>query len=228
MHITQKAKRFFVTLLIAALCCGVWVPSARAAVRLPRALYLEETRPHTCTLISATMLMRSALYCNGSDLWKEIDEETVGNVAWRSGAGLVFSWTLETQDAAITVEHTELSGITEKALKKLLDAHPEGIVFYCGTVPHAVFLTDYADGVFYCADTAGSLAHKRIPLADSWLGERLGHDQDAILEKATAYWAVTAYGSPDAGQPQETPEHVKKQVRADQRGVRAVFESAGG
>ena len=73
----------------------------------------------------------------------------------------------------------------------MLDEHPEGIEFYCGNVPHAVFLTDYEGDTFYCADPAPYNSCRRIPLADSWNGYRLGGTQDAVLRNATAYWAIT-------------------------------------
>ena len=86
--------------------------------------------------------------------------------------------------------HTDLCGISAEALKALLDEHPEGVVFYCGGVPHAVLLTDYEDDTFYCADPAPYCSGSRVPLADSWLGYRLG-SQDTILRCATAYWSIT-------------------------------------
>ena len=54
--------------------------------------------------------------------------------------------------------------------KKLLAEHPEGIVLYDRSRPHAVLLTDYTDGVFYCSDPAGNISSGRIPLTPtcSW------------------------------------------------------------
>ena len=43
-------------------------------------------------------------------------------------------------------------------LIQLLAEHPEGIVLYDRRQPHAVLLTDYTDGVFYCSDPAGSVS----------------------------------------------------------------------
>ena len=73
----------------------------------------------------------------------------------------------------------------------LLEEHPEGIVLYCGRLPHAVFLTDYADGMFYVADPAPYYAEGRIPLTEGWIGKCYGHDLDKILSSVTAYWSVT-------------------------------------
>lgn len=194
MQFKQKTKRIFGVLLSSALCCGMLCAvgaSAQAAEILPQEVYMEEVTPHTCTLTSATMLLRSTLYLNGSSHWNEVTDEEVRSVAWLPGAGLLYGWTYETDYAAITVQNTELDGITPEALKALLDAHPEGIVFYCIASPHAVFLTDYEGDTFYCADPANYIAGSRIPLAESWLGECFDSDQDTILANASAYWAVT-------------------------------------
>ena len=43
-------------------------------------------------------------------------------------------------------------------LISLLEQHPEGIVLYDRTQPHAVLLTDYTNGIFYCSDPAYSSA----------------------------------------------------------------------
>ena len=195
MHLVQKQKRFLSILLIAVLCLGLVsaiAAPAQAAELLPQELYLEQSRPRVCTLASSTMLVRSALYLNGSSHWSEVTEADVETFAWLGGVGLQFCWTFRTDYAAITVEHTAMQGVTPERLKRLLDAHPEGIVFYCGNCPHAVFLTDYEGDTFYCADPAPTIAGERIPLDASWLGECYGGDQATILANATAYWAITA------------------------------------
>lgn len=201
MQFLQKRKSFFVTLIIFVLCFSMLAAltaPAQAAELLPQELYMEQSRGGICTLVSSAMLLRSALYLNGSEHWSEIDESTAANACWLSGAGLLFDWSFQTDYADISVSQTALCGITADELKALLDEHPEGIVFYCGGVPHAVLLTDYEDDVFYCADPAPYCSGSRIPLADSWLGYRLG-DQDTILACATAYWAITDCEINDSG-----------------------------
>lgn len=195
MQVVQKTKRSLSILLIVVLCVGLLTAiaaPARAAEILPQELYIEQSRPGVCTLASATMLVRSTLYLNGSTHWSEITESDVGSVAWRYGAGLIYTWTFETSYASITVEHTDLSGVTADELKALLDQHPEGIEFYCGNCPHAVFLTDYEGDTFYTADPAPYCSGSRIPLDECWLGARYGNDQDTILANATAYWSVAS------------------------------------
>ena len=193
MHLVQKSKQVFSILLMVLFCAGLLIAlaaPAQAAEILPEDTYIAQSRGGVCTLASSTMLVRSTVYLNGSSHWSEITESDVGSVAWRSGAGLVFEWTYQTDYASVSVRHEDLSGISEKDLKALLDDHPEGIVFYCIGCPHAVFLTDYEDGVFYCGDPAPGYAGERIPLADSWTGRCYGYDQDTVLANASAYWYV--------------------------------------
>ena len=74
-----------------------------------------------------------------------------------------------------TAEKTQL-------LIKLLQEHPEGIVLYDRSQPHAVLLTDYTNGVFYCSDPAGNISSGRIPLNSS----------SVSISGASCYWYVTS------------------------------------
>ena len=194
MQIFKTQKRILSFLLIAVLCVGLLSAlsaPAQAAEVLPQELYMEQSRGGICTMTSAAMLLRSALYIHGSSHWSEIGEAEAANACWLWGEGILYQWSFVTDYAQIDVEVTNLSGITVDELKAVLDAHPEGIEFYCGNVPHAVFLTDYEGDTFYCADPAPYNSCRRIPLADSWNGYRLGGTQDAVLRNATAYWSIT-------------------------------------
>ena len=194
MQILLKQKRILSILLITILCFGLLAAlsgRAQAAEILPQTLYMEQSRGGICTMTSAAMLLRSALYLNGSSHWSEIGESEAANACWLWGQGILYQWSFETDYAAIDVEVTHVNGITAEELKAVLDEHPEGIEFYCGGVPHAVFLTDYEGDTFYCADPAPYNSCRRIPLAESWNAYRLGGGQDSVLRNATAYWAIT-------------------------------------
>lgn len=217
MQIVQKSKQILSILTIIALCvallAGLAAP-AQAAELLPESLYLEQSRPGICTMTSAAMLLRSALYVGGSSHWQEIGESEAADACWLWGQGILFQWTFETDYATISVERTELCGITAEELKAVLDEHPEGVEFYCGGVPHAVFLTDYEGDTFYCADPAPYNSCRRIPLADSWNAYRLGGGQDAVLRNATAYWAIVA--SDIEADAEETPLQTRTLTTAKQ------------
>ena len=175
MQFTKNQKRILSILLITVLCFGLLPAlseSAQAAEILPDSLYLEQSRGGICTLTSAAMLLRSALYLNGSSHWSEIGESEAADACWLWGQGILFQWSFETDYAQIDVEVTHLSGISVDELKAVLDAHPDGIEFYC-------------------ADPAPYNSCRRIPLSESWNAYRLGGTQDAVLRNATAYWAIT-------------------------------------
>lgn len=194
MQIVQKSKRILSILIMIALCFALLAaltPVANAAELLPQELYMEQSRAGICTLTSAAMLIRSTLYMHGSSHWSTISESDAADACWIWGVGIKFDWSFETDYASITYTRQELSGISAEELKAVLDEHPEGVEFYCGGVPHACLLTDYEGDTFYCVDPAPYCSGKRVPLAESWNGYRLGGTQEAVLRNATAYWYVT-------------------------------------
>lgn len=154
--------------------------------------YLTQAGSRTCTLCSATMMLRNCMYINSNDSWQQVTEENVSAVAWTS-EGLYWNWSYTVGENTITVARYCCSGITPSELKQALDSHPEGIVLYCGgSAPHGVFLTDYRDDTFYCADPAYGYSGSRIPLDKSLLGERHG-DLNGILAAVSGYWYVASH-----------------------------------
>ena len=151
---------------------------------LPDSLYLTESASGTCTLLSAAMMLRSRLYLDGNDAWTDASEQAVAGAAW-SSAGLGWNFAFTAGGETLTVSHMDLAGVTAEELTEWLYECPEGIVLYCGWLPHAVFLTDCTDGVFWCVDPAYGT---RMTLADSYLGSY--GDQEAILRNVTACWYI--------------------------------------
>ncbi len=148
-------------------------------------------QPKTCTLASAVMMVRRATILCDKTNWKKITEDSMRSTAWIEGTGLRWEFTYK----GISVGHQDLPNKNKKtALIDLLAVHPEGIVAYnygnSGQY-HAVILTDYADGIFYCADPANGSPNGRVPLNSSTIK---GKDQDAKIANFSYYWYVT---SPD-------------------------------
>ncbi len=190
----MKMGKRIVSLLLALVMVAGCVPalSASAATSLPDSIYLTQTGKSTCTLCSCAMMLRARFYLSGSSDWSMITEKGIRSTAWIEGTGLRHKFTYSINGNSATVRYASTSGITASALKELLDEHPEGIVLYCGKLPHAVFLTDYEGDTFYCADTLPDNSGERIPLADSYNGKKYG-GQAAVLKKVTAYWYVSSY-----------------------------------
>lgn len=202
----KKLSMRFIACII-AVCILIAVPAAAGAVSaFPDSLYLTQNTSGTCTLCSATMMIRARMYLSNNNNWSKVTENDVRNYGWLSGVGLYWSWTYKYNDSSISVGRKAVSnGITADELKAILDDHPEGIVLYVASVPHAVFLTDYEGDTFYCADPSSYYSGRRMPLADSYTASRIG-DQAEVLERVSSYWYVSSYSIPVHIEEDEDPE----------------------
>ncbi len=122
-------------------------------------VFLKQSQAHVCTLTSSTMMIRRAAMLSGNQEWKKITEASVRKTAWLEGTGLRWNFT----SFGITVAQKSLSSGNE--LIGLLDQHPEGIVIYNTRQPHAILVTDYTDGVFYCSDPVNNAPSGRYPVS---------------------------------------------------------------
>lgn len=181
----QNLSRTFITVLLCfSVLCVPALAEDDGLAPYPDELYLQQSRHGTCTLCSAAMMLRARLYLDGSEDALTLTEQDVASSAWCSD-GLYWSWSYTVGDITMHVSHTSVGGVTPDELQSMLAIRPEGVVLYCGYQPHAVFLTDCVDGVFYCADPVTA---ERTPLADSTLGS-LGTQED-ILRNVTAFWYI--------------------------------------
>ena len=140
-------------------------------------VFLKQMSSNTCTLCANTMLLRRAAVIRGDSDWQNITELTTRSALWYEGVGMYYSYTYKN----ISVDSETISGSKTTVLKNLLAKHPEGIVIYDYAYPHAILLTDYTDGKFYCADPANNTPKGRISV-----------DQSLIkVEDADCYWYVT-------------------------------------
>lgn len=131
-------------------------------------VFIKQQGSDTCTLSAAAMMLRRAAILRGDSDWQNITESSIRSVAWYEGAGLRWGFNYN----GMSVGRNALSGSVEDktvTLTNLLKNHPEGIVLYGkkstgGT--HAVLLTDYTDGQFYCFDPSNGAKNGRIPLSE--------------------------------------------------------------
>lgn len=146
------------------------------------AVFLKQpSGSNTCTLFAAAMMVRRAAILNNDAGWAEITVDSMTPKAWSAGVGLKWDFTY----SGITVTHDNFSGdANDLALR--LASHPEGIVVYKqrSNQTHAVLVTDYRDGVFYCADPSPAAPIGRITMDEATIE----------LENANYLWYVT---SPD-------------------------------
>jgi hypothetical protein len=141
-------------------------------------VFVKQQTKSTCTLASAVMMVRRAAMATGNSNWAAITESSMRGTAWKEGSGLYFNFTY----AGIKVSNGKLynNSSNVNALISLLQEHPEGIVIYDYAKPHAILLTDYTGGTFYCADPANSVASGRIPISSASI----------TINSADAYWYV--------------------------------------
>ena len=147
----------------------------------PAVFLKQKPGDQQCTLVAATMMIRRAAILVGDPGWKSITQEAVFPVAWNGGLRDSFSY------AVYSVGITRFGSKTTAEQKKEifieeLKKHPEGLAIYKKDT-HAVLLTDYINGVFYCADPAGSRADGRIPISQAY---------KVTIENATSYWHMTS------------------------------------
>lgn len=144
--------------------------------------YFAQAGSGRCTITSVAMMVRRAAFLDDDVNWQDVDAGSVTADGWTS-AGVKNSFST----AGFQINYISIAGT--ESLIQLLKEHPEGIAAYDPGVPHAVLLTDYDEetGTFYCADPAGYYSGKRIPLADSWNGERRGGQAGAVAGFATAW-----------------------------------------
>lgn len=172
----KKWVSLLLTLVFALTC----LPAALAVdLNVDAGFYFKQSRGGTCTLASAAMMLRRRAYFDGLNDWTDVTENSVRSTAWSNGLAHSFTYKeMQVGYATLpssTAEKTQL-------LIKLLQEHPEGIVLYDRSQPHAVLLTDYTNGVFYCSDPAGNISSGRIPLNSS----------SVSIRGASCYWYVTS------------------------------------
>lgn len=112
----------------------------------------------TCTLSSNVMMLRRAAMLRGDSDWDTITEAACKPELWYPGQGMYIDYTY--RDFKVTFE--KFASDPESEMKEALSRHPEGVVGYDYDYPHAILVTDYTNGKFYCADPARNTPSGRI------------------------------------------------------------------
>lgn len=183
MRFCKRLTSILLTLSVAVtLCLACALPVSAVSVadlRTGTGFYARQQTSSTCTLASAAMMMRRRAYLDGLSDWASITEGSLRRVAW-SYVGLSHEFSMK----GITVQHGDFTRGTsvETQLISMLKEHPEGIVVYNKSVPHAILVTDYTDGVFYSYDPSSAAPAGRIPVSSSTIS----------ITNARYYWYVSA------------------------------------
>ncbi len=173
----RKKLAALVLSLILLLTC---LPGALAVdLNVDAGFYFKQSRGGTCTLASAAMMLRRRAYLDGLHDWVDVTENSVRSTAW--AGGLSHSFTYKAMQVGYGTLPAGNAAKTE-VLIQLLAEHPEGIVLYDRRQPHAVLLTDYTDGVFYCSDPAGNISAGRVPISSA----------SVSIGGASCYWYIVS------------------------------------
>ena len=144
----------------------------------------EAASPKEADAQSSTKSHRRRAYLDGMDSWVDVTENGIKSTAW--SGGLSHSFTYNDMHVGYATLPSGKAAKTE-ALVSILAEHPEGIVLYDRTRPHAVLLTDYTNGVFYCSDPSNGVASGRVPLSAASIS----------IGGASCYWYITEDGNDD-------------------------------
>lgn len=165
-------------------------------------VFLKQNTNNTCTLAANAMMLRRTAMMRGDSDWANITESSTKGTLW-SDNGVWNSYNY----SGISVKNEAISGDKVNRCIQLLAEHPEGIVlhiFINSSTTHAVLLTDYTNGTFYCADPWGSRPSGRIPLSQAYLF-------NGSVDRARSFWYVT---SPDVSlTPNDTENPVISNVQ---------------
>ena len=162
----------------------------------PDEIYLKQPQgSNTCTLYATMMMLRRKAWLNNDKNWSNIIEKNVKPYAWDGGLKDSFTYAGMTTWYGFLPDNVEEK---KKILISMLKDHPEGIVIYASELklPHAVLLTDYTEGVFYCADSdPGAKSNPRpigrIPLTETLIADEcVSKNQDAVINSLKKYWYI--------------------------------------
>ena len=180
-HAWKKLSALVLTL---ALMLSILPGALAVDLNVDAGFYFKQSRGGTCTLASAAMMLRRRAYFDGLDGWVDVTENSVKSTAW--SGGLSHSFTYNAMHVGYATLPSGTAAKTE-ALIQILQEHPEGIVLYDRTQPHAVLLTDYTDGVFYCSDPSNGVSAGRVPLSSASIS----------ISGASCYWHITSDANDD-------------------------------
>ncbi len=209
---SHTIRRKLIALLVSLVMLAMFLPGALAVdLNVDAGFYFKQSRGGTCTLASAAMMLRRRAYLDGLSDWVDVTENSVRKTAW--SGGLSHSFTYKSMQVGYG---TLPSGKAAKTstLIQLLKEHPEGIVLYDRSQPHAVLLTDYTNGVFYCSDPAGNISAGRVPISSA----------SVSVGSSSCYWYIVSDGNPSAVVDEELTEAVVEAL--DQADAEIAAEEA--
>ena len=183
----KQIKRLGALIVSFAIVLSIIVPASAVSTN-DSTVFLKQNTGSTCTLSAAAMMLRRRAILDGSSNWTSITESNLKPTAWVTGQGAKLNYTYN--GVSVTTKSLKnFSGSKKEYFISMLSAHPEGIVVYNHSRPHAVLLTDYdtATDTFYCADPSTSAPYGRIKFLDSKIP---GDTQDSKVNNIDQIWYI--------------------------------------
>jgi hypothetical protein len=146
-------------------------------------VFITQNVPHTCTLVSATMMLRN-YSCQRGTPYEMLTDTGVGHYCWTKEWGLSQNFTIG--QVQVTCNADIRNCVDKKAyLINVLQYHPEGVVIYDTGMPHAIYLFGYEEDTdtFYCADTTNRNGGCAIPLEESIIRGETQQDKVNTIDK---------------------------------------------
>lgn len=190
----MKKRMLSMTLALVTLLSVLSVaPVAQAISANDDAVFVKQPKSSTCTVISCLNMLRRRAIIDGRDDWNEITYDAYNVSMTDGGGGKNLRYPFSVCGMRVDAGEAMRNKTTEQKrayFLSLLANHPEGIVIYSYSNPqHAVLLTDYTDGTFYCVETTRSYPAGRIPLTSTSIGK--GCSQDGAVAKIMQVWYIT-------------------------------------
>ena len=169
----------------------------------------DDYRSGDCILTATKVMIRRASILRGSTKWSKISNKTLRKSATIWGL-LLHRFNFEADGLSYKVKvgffkKTSSEKTRLKEFKKLIKAHPEGVVVWGSNSSifgmHGVLLTDVKDDIPYVMDSAYNLGKVKKGIL-KW------EDSSMIaMTKCTQYWCITEVGlakkakAPEKGKP---------------------------
>ncbi len=125
-------KKRLLALFLALVLSVLSLPVSLAADVDDAGVFLKQQTRSTCTLASATMMLRRKAILDADAGWRDITESSVKRAAWSGGLAWNFSYHGLSVSVMRGASGWAGSSLESKraALSELLAAHPEGVVAY--------------------------------------------------------------------------------------------------
>ena len=147
------------------------------------AVYVTQTRKHTCTLVAATMMLRNYASLRGAPCGV-VDAAALSRFCWTKRWGLAQHFIVGQVEVSSNADIRKAPDKKQYLIEQL-KLHPEGIVIYDTGAPHAIYLFGYdpETSIFYCADTVNSRGGRPIRLEQSIIRGETQEDKVNTIDK---------------------------------------------